>query len=233
MSRWLVGSSRTSKVAGVTMNSASATRAFSPPLRKDTFLWILSPWNRNRPSRALSSLKGLSVPDISRVSMTERSGSSVSAWFWEKKLGTTLCSPRRTWPLSGFSWSRSRRRNVLLPHPLGPTNATLSPRSTTRLAFSNRTLFPYPCVRFSALTTTRPLLPMDGNLYMRFFSMKGFSTMAPSSRIFAMAFLAASARPACPPPERRLIISVCLCSSFCWRFHAASCAVTVVCFCAR
>mmetsp|Transcript_3659 Transcript_3659/g.8134 ORF Transcript_3659/g.8134 Transcript_3659/m.8134 type:complete len:80 (+) Transcript_3659:127-366(+) len=45
MSRWFVGSSRISSVAGVHMNFASATRAFSPPDRNFTFLCMASPLN--------------------------------------------------------------------------------------------------------------------------------------------------------------------------------------------
>jgi len=46
-------------------------------------------WNMKRPSRALSSLTGLLEPESSSVSSTDLLGSSVSAWFCEKKLGTT------------------------------------------------------------------------------------------------------------------------------------------------
>mmetsp|Transcript_30952 Transcript_30952/g.67626 ORF Transcript_30952/g.67626 Transcript_30952/m.67626 type:complete len:257 (-) Transcript_30952:606-1376(-) len=80
----LVGSSSTSRVAGVTMNLASATRAFSPPLRNATRLCIWSPWNWKRPRRALSSLGGFMGAAFSNVPSTVSSGSSASAWFCSK-----------------------------------------------------------------------------------------------------------------------------------------------------
>ena len=51
MSRWLVGSSSSIRLAGRTSMRASATRDFSPPLSTRTCFSTSSPVNRKAPSR--------------------------------------------------------------------------------------------------------------------------------------------------------------------------------------
>ena len=50
-SRWFVGSSRIRRLVSASMSLKRARRAFSPPDRTDTRLWMSSPENRNAPSR--------------------------------------------------------------------------------------------------------------------------------------------------------------------------------------
>ena len=78
---------------------------------------------------------------------------------------------------------------------------------------------------FSTRATMRPLFWDGGKRNMRFLGTKGFSMISPSAFIFSIAFFAASARPACPPPLSRLIMSAMLASSFCCRWYAAICDV--------
>ena len=82
MSRWLVGSSRRRTLAGVTMNLASASLAFSPPDRNLTgFLWKLV-LNFIWPRSALRSLRPSSGAASTSVCSTPISVSRPSAWFW-------------------------------------------------------------------------------------------------------------------------------------------------------
>ena len=85
MSRWFVGSSSSSSEAGVTMNFASARRAFSPPDRNSTFLCCASPLKPILPSSDLMSAAFMSSPAAcSSVPSTVRPRSSASAWFCAK-----------------------------------------------------------------------------------------------------------------------------------------------------
>ena len=79
-----MGSSSTSSVAGVSMNLASASRAFSPPLRNFTCRSIPAPLNSIRPSSALTSSSLASGAARLSVSSAESSRSSSSAWFCTK-----------------------------------------------------------------------------------------------------------------------------------------------------
>ena len=82
MSKWLVGSSSSSTFAGVTMNLASARRAFSPPDRNFTGLLWNDVLNFICPRSALRSLSCSSGAASTSVWRTPLFVSRPSAWFW-------------------------------------------------------------------------------------------------------------------------------------------------------
>src|SRR5258708_29936609 len=75
--------------------------------------------------------------------MVRRRSRSVAA----RDMATTVCAPTRTSPRLGSSRVPAMVSRVLLPEPLGPMTATISPRSTDRLtacsAFTEALPSPY------------------------------------------------------------------------------------------
>mmetsp|Transcript_73553 Transcript_73553/g.202036 ORF Transcript_73553/g.202036 Transcript_73553/m.202036 type:complete len:229 (-) Transcript_73553:611-1297(-) len=85
-SRWLVGSSSSSRLHGVSIMRHSATRAFSPPDSVESLSLTLSSLNMNLPSNARSCSYSKSVVDAacSRVWITDLSRGSTLAWSCSK-----------------------------------------------------------------------------------------------------------------------------------------------------
>ena len=78
-------------------------------------------------------------PSPPRPAPCRRSGSSTSCC--EKYAGTTPC-PIRIVPASASRSPSSVSSSVVFPEPFGPTSATCSPRSSTRLVSRSRSLSP-------------------------------------------------------------------------------------------
>mmetsp|Transcript_136006 Transcript_136006/g.235940 ORF Transcript_136006/g.235940 Transcript_136006/m.235940 type:complete len:331 (+) Transcript_136006:892-1884(+) len=136
MSKWLEGSSSSSRLCGTSANRANATRAFSPPERYPISRIDLSPDNPKAPIVVRVSLavsRGLcSSPAICTTSTAILSwGSSCARSCWKKP----SLSPSPSLRLPDFKGRSpdSARSIVDFPAPLGPLTTMRNPLSIRRL----------------------------------------------------------------------------------------------------
>ncbi len=139
-SRWLVGSSRTTRSCSPSSRRASEQRRRSPPDRPSTSRSSDTPASRtSTTSRVVeSAAHSWSARPCSTSSRTVACGTRSSPWVRKPR-----CSPRlrETRPWSGSSRPATTRSSVVLPSPLRPTTPMRSPAPTPRLtsASSGRT----------------------------------------------------------------------------------------------
>ena len=84
MSRWLVGSSRMSRLQGSSSRRIIAKRLRSPPESTFTFFSEASPPNINAPNILRICVRISPTATLSMVWKTVSSPSSKAAWFWAK-----------------------------------------------------------------------------------------------------------------------------------------------------
>ena len=163
MSRWLVGSSKSSSCAGLMRQRAKARRLrqppensrtvrFSSPGRKPRPFMIVSAWAFTAPS--LISARCAAAAAM-RMSSPLSCAATCSAWAaasgaWpsstycnaSRSVSSTLCATSETSsgtsmvPDSGLSSPRMAAKSDDLPLPFSPTSAMRSPSEATRLTLS-------------------------------------------------------------------------------------------------
>ncbi len=150
-SRWLVGSSSTSRSGAASFRPASRSRVCSPPLKSAV---RRSSARSARPTSARAAcIRSSSVQSASAMSSSEPSPASTrcrtargsatpsvsatvssSAGVWACASQPTVPA-RATAPSAGSARPATRRSNVVLPTPLRPTTAVRSrPKASVRLS---------------------------------------------------------------------------------------------------
>ena len=124
MSRWLVGSSRQSRLAGSASSFASASRVCSPPDRTRTFFSIASPENRKAPSRRRISSVDMRPAAVPSSSNTVLPAARASIWCWAK-YATLTFRPSSRVPRSNGRTPARILSSVDLPAPFGPIERDL------------------------------------------------------------------------------------------------------------
>ena len=155
MSRWLVGSSNTRKLASAVSALANATRDFSPPESTFTFLNTSSPVNKKDPNLLRSSVSVCFGANACNSNKAVCSRCSASSWCLAKNVCVTLL-PVYLLTLKSLSAPAMMRSSVDLPLPLAPINAILSPFSMTASVWVTISMPGYFFVRLSSVTTCLP-----------------------------------------------------------------------------
>ena len=140
-SRWLVGSSSSSRLGFCQAISARARRAFSPPEKFNTGSSTRTPRKSKPPRKSLRVCSRSPGAIRCRCSNGLACGSSESSWCWAKYPMARFSPRSRRPPSSGRSPARVLI-SVDLPAPLGPSRPIRAPGTSCSLTFSSTALSP-------------------------------------------------------------------------------------------
>ena len=172
MSRWLVGSSSTSRLVPVAINIARTARVRSPGERSAAARPARGPLSPNLASRVRASTGSMPLWATSRSTTVSSLARAPRAW---SSSPTTTRLPSVAVPLSGWRWPSSRPRRVDLPDPLGPTMETRSPCARSRVT-GPKVKLPRTRVASRSWATTSPDRGALGSSRRSSHSLRGSAT---------------------------------------------------------
>ena len=179
-SRWLVGSSSTSRLAPLAIRSANDALVRSPGDKVPAPRWTCSAPRPNLASKVRAS--AIASP-VAAMNASSNDSSPTNADRACSISPTITLAPSELVPASGTIRPSSNAINVVLPLPFGPTRATRSPTRRSRSTGPSRN-DPRSTTAPRTMATTSPLRPGLGIVNRSSHASCGSSTASNRSAAF-------------------------------------------------